>query len=160
MNEKLKIKSGCGDCSRRSFIKNLMLTTSGLTFGAYSVIFQSCSPPTDNDDIPEGVFVSVDLNDSQNAALRDVGGTLALSGNDLDSQGILLYRESEDLVLAFSRKCTHAAVTIEPFAGGVSTCPEHGSQFNTAGDVVSGPASSGLRQYTTDLQDNTLIITA
>jgi len=75
------------------------------------------------------VTITVDLSLPENSALATVGGTLALTANGLDDSGMLLYRQSENMVKVYSRICTHNACTIDSFQNGTSTCPCHGSQF-------------------------------
>ena len=103
--------------------------------------------------------ITVDLSSSENSALAMVGGTLALGANVLDSKGILLYRQSDTNVLAFSRNCTHNGCTIGSFQNGTSACPCHGSQFNTSGSVVNGPAVNPLTQYSATITGNIVTIT-
>jgi len=46
---------------------------------------------------------------------------------------------------AFSAVCTHQACTVAEVAGGLITCPCHGSQFDIAtGEVRKGPATKAL----------------
>ncbi len=99
------------------------------------------APVTPRGDRPS---IIVDISMTENQALLTVGGTLALGGNDIDWRGILLYRESETTVKAYSRECTHQQCTIGPFFNGVSSCPCHRSRFNLSGDKISGPASRAL----------------
>ncbi len=47
--------------------------------------------------------------------LNTIGGAAYTNGNEIDSDGILLYRKSQDEVIALSRLCTHAGCTVEPF---------------------------------------------
>ena len=116
-----------------------------------------CSSPTEPNNSDE--TITVDLSLSENSALLVVGGALALGSNVIDSKGILLYRQSDTNVLAFSRNCTHNSCTIDSFQNGTSTCPCHGSQFNTSGNVVVGPAVNPLTQYSAAIADNIVTIT-
>jgi len=47
--------------------------------------------------------------------IQQIGGTISLGSNDIDSQGILLYRKSQSEIIALSRKCTHTGCTIGNF---------------------------------------------
>jgi cytochrome b6-f complex iron-sulfur subunit len=48
---------------------------------------------------------------------------------------------------AFTAVCTHSGCLVSTFANGRITCPCHGSQFDTQGQVVRGPAPSPLRSF-------------
>ncbi len=52
---------------------------------------------------------------------------------------------------AFTAVCTHAGCLVSEFAAGRITCRCHGSQFDTQGRVVNGPAAQGLRSYPVSL---------
>ena len=126
-------------CNRREFVKDTLTGIGTVAFGSFMLVNQSgCSSPTEPNNSDE--TITVDLSLSENSALLVVGGALALGSNVIDSKGILLYRQSDTNVLAFSRNCTHNSCTIDSFQNGTSTCPCHGSQFNTSGNVVVGPA--------------------
>ena len=86
--------------------------------------------------------------------LKVVGGSVATQGNSFDSNGILLFRESESIILAFSRRCTHAGATLNAFSNGSSSCSSHGSEFNLSGEPTKGPASSKLDQYIVEIVSN------
>ncbi|WP_109637856.1 Rieske (2Fe-2S) protein [Lentzea atacamensis] len=48
---------------------------------------------------------------------------------------------------AFNPACPHVGSLVNPPAGGVITCPLHGSVFDvSSGAVRKGPATSGLRE--------------
>ena len=83
--------------------------------------------------------------------LKVVGGSVATQGNSFDSNGILLFRQSESIILAFSRRCTHAGATLNAFSNGSSRCSSHGSEFNLSGEPTKGPASSKLDQYIVEI---------
>ena len=155
------IKKKNPSVSRRNFIEQSLKGLSVIAIGSYTVsTLVGCSEDDSNPMDPSGntKTVTVDLSRPENQSLKTVGGTLALTSNDLDGQGILLYRASNDTVQAFSRRCTHQSCTIGAFSNGVSTCPCHGSKFNLSGDVLQGPASAPLRSYSTTLESDTLTI--
>ena len=142
-------------CSRRIFIKHTMAGLGTIAFGSFaaSVIEGNASPTHAADtNIPvsarnDDPSITVDVSKPENQPLATVGGTLALGKNAVDRKGLLLYRESEIIVKAYSRECAHLKCTVGPFIDGVSTCPCHGSQYNLSGDRITGPARRGLRQY-------------
>ena len=47
--------------------------------------------------------------------LEDIGGTASIGSNNIDSQGLLLYRKSQNEIIILSRKCTHEGCTIGNF---------------------------------------------
>ena len=149
-------------CNRREFIKDTLTGISTVAFGSFMLVNQGgCSEgsptaPSNNSD----QTITVDLSLSENSALVMVGGALALGSNVIDSKGILLYRQSDTNVLAFSRNCTHNGCTIESFDNnGKSACPCHGSQFDTSGNVLNGPAINPLTQYSASITGNIVTIT-
>ena len=145
-------------CNRREFVKDTLTGIGTVAFGSFMLVNQSgCSSPTEPNNSDE--TITVDLSLSENSTLLVVGGALALGSNVIDSKGILLYRQSDTNVLAFSRNCTHNSCTIDSFQNGTSTCPCHGSQFNTSGNVVVGPAVNPLTQYSAAIADNIVTIT-
>ena len=95
-----------------------------------------------------------DLEQSPFDKLKVVGGSVATQGNSFDSNGILLFRQSESIILAFSRRCTHAGATLNAFSNGSSSCSSHGSEFNLSGEPTKGPASSKLDQYIVEIVSN------
>jgi cytochrome b6-f complex iron-sulfur subunit len=72
---------------------------------------------------------------------------------------LLVARTAQDTFTAVTAICTHQACTINGYNNQIYTCPCHGSQFNTSGRVVRGPATSALRTFQTQFADNQLIIT-
>ena len=84
---------------------------------------------------------------------------MALSDNELDNSGMLLYRESESIVKVYSRNCTHDGCLIEGFSSaGISSCLCHGSKFDTNGNVTNGPATNPLKQYSATIAGNMVTI--
>ena len=150
-------------CNRREFVRDTLTGISTLAFGSFVIINQSsCSDgsPTASNDNNGETSITVDLALSENNALLTVGGALALTGNELDSSGMLLFRQSESIVKVYSRNCTHASCTIGGFSSsGISSCQCHGSMFDTNGNVVNGPAAIPLNQYSATISENIVTIT-
>jgi Rieske Fe-S protein len=143
-----------GGVSRREFLKAVAVSGGAAVGGS---LLAGCGSPSGGN--PSG-SLTLDLTKPENQALATVGGTLALGATSLDGQGILLFRSSESVVLAFSRKCTHSGCAIGEFADGISTCPCHGSQYDTGGNVVRGPSQNMLRKYPATLSGSTVTISA
>lgn len=64
---------------------------------------------------------------------------------------ICLYRNGEDDYTASLLQCTHQGCELD-VGGGIYTCPCHGSEFSTNGEVLQGPAEKQLKTFliTTD----------
>ena len=149
-------------CNRREFVKDALTGIGTVAFGSFIMINQSsCSDsgpmaPTDSNG---ETSITVDLSLSENSGLLTVGGALALAANELDSSGMLLYRQSASTVKVYSRNCTHAGCTIEGFSSvGISSCLCHGSKFDTNGNVTNGPATNPLKQYSATIAGNMVTI--
>ena len=149
-------------CNRREFVKDALTGIGTVAFGSFIMVNQSsCSDngpmaTTDNND---ETSITVDLSLPENSALLTVGGALALTGNELDSSGMLLFRQSESIVKVYSRNCTHAGCTIEGFSSvGISSCLCHGSKYDTNGNVTNGPATNPLKQYSATIEGNMVTI--
>ena len=61
-------------------------------------------------------------------------------------------------IIALSEKCTHLGCRV-PFceSSGQFECPCHGSTFNRAGEVLSGPSPRGLDHYPWETGEDGLI---
>jgi cytochrome b6-f complex iron-sulfur subunit len=70
----------------------------------------------------------------------------------------LVARTAQSTVTTVTAVCTHEGCAVSGFAGSVYVCPCHGSQFNTSGAVVQGPATSPLRQFPTTFAGNVVTI--
>ena len=49
-------------------------------------------------------------------------------------------------VVALSLNCTHRGCEVRPFPDSFE-CPCHGSEFNTLGEVLAGPARKSLKKF-------------
>lgn len=77
-----------------------------------------------------------------------------LSGSDtiLSGARAILRRTASDFI-AFSTVCPHLGCQVDAGDGGF-TCPCHGSQFDSRGRLLSGPAKSGLRQLRVEIDED------
>ena len=85
-----------------------------------------------------------------------------LSSNiTFDDRGIIVLRTSGNSVKALSRRCTHQGQTVNIDAANNNLlCPSHDSVFDFNGNVISGPASSTLAQYSASINGNIITITS
>lgn len=149
--------------TRRDFILNNIKKIGIVSLGVYTISYLNSCSSDSNPAAPQGnsnAVVTLDITQAANAPLKTIGGTVAINGNDLDNSGMLIVRQSETGILAFSRTCTHQGCTVPNFQNGISTCPCHGSQYNTSGNVVTGPAPAPLKKYKAVLAGNIITITA
>lgn len=68
-----------------------------------------------------------------------------------------LKKEKDGNYTALLLRCTHADNQLIP-AGNGFRCTLHGSTFDKEGAVTNGPAQNPLKKYTTEIQDNNIII--
>ena len=87
--------------------------------------------------------------------LAPVGGAALVRSTVGD---FLVARTAQDSFTALTAICTHEACTITGFRSPTYVCPCHGSQYSTAGQVLSGPATRSLRTFPTQLTGTTLTI--
>ena len=85
--------------------------------------------------------------------LASVGGA-ALVQTGLGS--FLVSRTGQSTFVVLTAMCTHQACTITGFQSATYVCPCHGSQFNTNGAVLSGPAPRSLQQYVSQFANDML----
>jgi cytochrome b6-f complex iron-sulfur subunit len=141
---------------RRDFLKALAASGGVAALGTF---LAGCAPSlTTGSGASAGSGITLDLTKPENRSLAAVGGALALEANSLDPKGLLLYRKDESTVLAFSRKCTHLGCAVGEFKNGVALCPCHGSQYDTSGNVIKGPAPKPLTTYPATLSGTTVTI--
>ena len=70
----------------------------------------------------------------------------------------LVARTSTTTFLAVTAQCTHEACVVSSSTGQSYVCPCHGSEFDTSGRVIVGPASVPLRQFSAQFSGNVLTI--
>ena len=170
------------DPSRRNFIKQATTLT---IIGGSAFILEACggggSSPTSSDDGTGGGSggngngggdtgynydattgtITIDIS-KIHTTLQTVGTGIALAPSiTFDDRGIIVLRTSTQSVRALSRRCTHQGNTVNiDSANNNLLCPSHDSVFDFNGNVVSGPATSSLTQYSASLSGTIITITS
>lgn len=70
---------------------------------------------------------------------------------------ICLYKIGENQYSASLMKCTHRGCELN-VGGGIYSCPCHGSEFNTQGTVLEGPADQDLKTFKTSIDNENIYI--
>jgi cytochrome b6-f complex iron-sulfur subunit len=153
-------------CSRRALLRGAGLVLVGGVIGCRTSLDQqavdAAAPPPDG---PMryttcGTNICLDLNDTQNQALKTAGGNIRFEAPNGDT--IIVIRVDATTVDTLSDVCTHAGCEVNFRSTlGHLLCPCHGSQFALDGTVLVGPAIKPLHAYPTtfDAATNTVTIT-
>lgn len=132
--------------SRRDVLCGLMvaLVAPGALVAACSDSSDSSNGGTTNGNNDTGGATGGGSSSSGLTALAKVpdGGGVVVNNPD---GGMLLVVRTGTEVKAYNAACTHMGTTVAAPVDGVSTCPNHGSQFSAAdGSVKKGPATKAL----------------
>jgi cytochrome b6-f complex iron-sulfur subunit len=145
--------------TRYEFLKNLGLTGSALFAVTCLGGLQACGNSDDGDDPQPGNNnqLVLDLTQTANSALRNVGGSVVLQ-----DRRIVVARVAQDRVVAVTQICSHQQNPNVSFNANVSEfqCSVHGARFNTQGQGLNANGSNGLRVYasTLDAANNRITI--
>lgn len=111
-----------------------------------------CSSNNDVPTAPTNVDFTLDLSQSANQALNNVGGSLV-------TNGIIIGRTGTSSFVAVSSACTHQGTTIQfQLNNNRFYCNNHGSTYALDGTVTNGPATQNLSKYNTSFNGNSLRI--
>jgi cytochrome b6-f complex iron-sulfur subunit len=149
--------TGCGP-SRRTFLgRGAVLgavgvaSSVGLTACTDDIRAENSAPSQHLGGTPTPVIAVGDLPVGEQASVA------------VDGRTLLLNRESEDTVKAFSAACTHQGCTVAPGQDqGRPTfaCPCHGSHFDVAtGAPYGGPAKKPLTEFTATVEGDSVMVT-
>ncbi|MEO5561984.1 MAG: Rieske (2Fe-2S) protein [Chitinophagaceae bacterium] len=142
---------------RKEFIKQCgfaCLGTAGL-----SVLVQSCTGTkqitgsiTNNQlQVPLSSFI-VRGNNREKQYKRYV-----VVSNDQLNYPLVIYRDAENQYTALLLRCSHQYNELN-VSGELLSCPAHGSEFDSKGKVVSGPADEPLRSFAVTNDNQNLYI--
>jgi cytochrome b6-f complex iron-sulfur subunit len=98
---------------------------------------------------------AVAVNIASNSPLASAGGMALVTSN---AGSFLVTRTSATAFAAVTAQCTHEACVVSNGTGTSYVCPCHGSEFDTSGRVIVGPASVPLRQFQTQFANDVLTI--
>jgi nitrite reductase/ring-hydroxylating ferredoxin subunit len=113
-----------------------------------------------------GVLAGCGPEPTREATVAD-DGTLSVAAADTPVGGATYYGGAEVVVTqptegdyrAFDATCPHQGCATSSFDDGVLVCPCHGSQFDpSSGEVVRGPAETGLTARTAILDGTDVVI--
>jgi cytochrome b6-f complex iron-sulfur subunit len=132
---------------RKEFLASLGISAA---FIAYSTCVEGCTVSNPVDAAPTNVDFTLDLTASANSALKTNGGYVY-------NNSIIVARTIAGAYVAVYSVCPHAGSTVQyDSRNNRFNCPAHGSNFATNGALINGPANSGLTQYNTALNGNSL----
>jgi cytochrome b6-f complex iron-sulfur subunit len=149
---------------RRDFCREAChaLSAVGLSAALGSAL-QGCGGPAAPSSVPPAASVNgsvvggtITIVIDPSSALGSVGGGALVQTS---AGRFLVARTGPDSFSALTATCTHRSCTINGFSDGRFICPCHGSNFDTSGQVLNGPASRPLRQYATRFAEGVLTIT-
>lgn len=139
---------------RRNFIGNLAKGAGTLI--VLPTLITACEEepivdPNGSNGNGDNNLLTVDLSDTQNAALLSVGGFIIRNN-------VIVINNGENYV-ALSSVCTHQGceVSYNSSAGNLP-CPCHGSLFSISGSVLNGPADAPLTSYPIEQEGDILKI--
>ena len=151
------------DSSKRDFIKRATTIT---VIGGTAFILEACGGGGSGGDTgynydPATGTITIDIS-KIHTTLQTVGSGIMLASNiTFDDRGIIVLRTSGNSVKALSRRCTHQGQTVNIDAANNNLlCPSNDSVFDFNGNVISGPASSSLAQYSASINGNIITITS
>ena len=141
----------CKCMSRRQFL----ISSSKATLGAAATAacLHSCNKkPEDILTGSETAIKTIDLTAPDYVDLLEVKGSAYVYVDGIDKP-LILYRDSETQIYAYSSECTHLSVEVRlPNQDGILQCPGDGGTYNVYGEVVGDPAPSDLKGYTAILK--------
>jgi len=137
--------------TRKEFIAQVGGGTAGLFFVACAAGCKKKKTSTNTSPQgPSNVNFTVDVST----------GPLASNGGYLVQSGVIVGRTTSGSFVAIAASCTHAGTNLQYNASGNKfTCPNHGAQFDTSGNVTQGPATVAEKHYNTSLSGTLLTVT-
>jgi len=128
-----------------------LLISMGLALESCNDDAEDLMPKNDTDDDQIIIF---DLNTSPFDVLKNEDGWL------LHPKENILLVNVGGTIRAFTSVCTHSGCNDDwTYGNSTFTCNCHGSMFNNKGEVISGPASSNLKEYGVTVDKNLASIT-
>jgi cytochrome b6-f complex iron-sulfur subunit len=99
---------------------------------------------------------TITLNIDASSPLSTVGNAALVNAS---GRSFLVARTGQNTFTALTAVCTHEGCIVSTFQTQTFECPCHGSQYNTSGSVLRGPATRALTQFSTNFTNNVLTVT-
>ena len=130
---------------RKDFLQQLGVGIMLITTGS---LLYTCKK---EDPTPTSVDFTIDLNDPVNS-------DLSIIGKSIYKNDVIITQVISGNYVAVSKICTHQQCMVEKYdsSGQKYTCLCHGSTFKANGEVINGPATIKLKEYSTSLTGNML----
>jgi Rieske Fe-S protein len=127
-----------------------------------SSVLGTCAKAGSGDPVSglSGKTITLDLIATENDPLNTVGGAIKISNPNDSERPMIVSRISSTDMAAFSSRCTHMGCEVPLPVNNHVTCPCHGSTFDGGGNLLGGPATTGLRKYTATLNGTNVTINA
>ncbi len=146
------------ECTRREFFVGAAKVVA--VMGIAAVIMSPAEIFAKSKKSKKAKELEVDLSVKENKPLTEVGGALMLDNPNEKKAKIILYRNSETEILAFSSKCTHVKGPVGlPDKDGKMVCKWHNAEFNLEGEAIKGPAKKPLKKFVCLLDKETVTVT-
>ena len=149
---------------RKEFLSQLGI---GLVIACTGCGLSSCGGSKSSNPAPVGVTPGAPppAPGSGNLFTADLNTDLLNIGDSRVSGGVILVRiASGNTPASFTAvqvACTHQGTAINYNNGqGIFICPLHGSEFSKTGQLLLGPATSPLKEYTVTIINSILTVTA
>ncbi len=136
--------------TRKDFLEQVGGGAAGLFFVACAASCKKKSSSSSAAQGPSNVNFTVDVS----------SGPLSANGGYLVQAGVIIGRNMSGGFVAIAAACTHQGSTLQ-YSGAANkfSCPSHGAQFDTSGNVVQGPATVAEKKYNTSLSGTNLTVT-
>jgi cytochrome b6-f complex iron-sulfur subunit len=135
---------------RKEFILKSVLAVCGVAGGA--MFIESCKKGSNTPaSTAPTLDFTIDISTLQYNALQT-------NGNYLYANSVIIARDHGGNFIALYDVCPHAGCMVQFNGTSQFPCPCHGSNFDSSGNVIAGPATSGLKKYNTSLAGTKLRI--
>jgi cytochrome b6-f complex iron-sulfur subunit len=142
---------------RRDFIKSACLTCAGSIGAAW--LLQGCTPQKyiTNVSVKENKFVIKKSEFTVIKKEKTIQQKFILVKPDSIQFPIAIYKLNENEYKALYLQCTHQGCELSPHET-MMVCPCHGAEFNSKGEVTTGPAETNLKSFLTTTDNENIYI--
>ncbi len=102
--------------------------------------------------------ITLDLTNPAYSSLANIGAAITIPDPQNTARPMIVLRYSQTSIVALSSQCTYEGCQVSLPSGGIYTCPCCGSQYDSLGNVVKGPATKALTSYDAQLSGETITI--